>query len=39
MKTITAAWRAIAKKAKLTGFNFHDLRHYADAVIMPREAP
>jgi integrase len=35
MKTITTAWRAVAKEAKLTGFNFHDLRHHAGSRLMP----
>jgi len=37
MKTITTAWRAVAKEAKLTGFNFHDLRHHAGSRLMPGE--
>ena len=39
MKTITTAWRAVAKEAKLTGFNFHDLRHHAGSGIIGTHSP
>jgi len=39
MKTISTAWRAVAKEAKLTGFNFHDLRHHAGSGIIGTHSP